>query len=80
MTWNTLTEEQHLRLCECRSFKSDIVPIAKAYMVERNYGPETALEVTLEHLYANSQDFDLTDEEWCRAIGKLEKFGRTLVG
>ena len=47
-------------------------------MAERGYDAETALEVTLEHLYANSQDFDLTDEEWDTVIGKLEKFGRTL--
>ena len=34
MTWNHLKEGQYLRLCECRSLKKDIVPIAEIYVGE----------------------------------------------
>lgn len=75
MNWNTLTQDQHDRLCECRSKKSDIIPIAKAYMSEKGYDADTALTVTLEHLDANNQFFDLTSEDWSRMIKRLEREG-----
>ena len=75
MKWNNLTEQQYLRLCECRSKKSDIVPIAKAYMLERKYDAERALETTLEHLGANSQFFDLSEDEWTDYLYALNVFG-----
>ena len=71
MKWNTLTEAQHTRLCECRSIKADIIPIAKAYMCERDLGADDALETTLEHLDANGQFFDLTHEEWVNTVYAL---------
>lgn len=73
MKWTNLTPEQHDRLCECRSLKSDIVPIATAYMIEKGYDADSALTVTLEHLDANSQFFDLTPEDWKRYIRRLER-------
>lgn len=78
MTWKSLTEDEYLRLCECRSRKADIMPIAKAYILERGYEPEQALEVTLEHLGANSQMFDLTKDEWVDGIYALEIYYRNL--
>ena len=73
MKWTNLTSEQYMRLCECRSHKSDIVPIAIAYMREDGQDPENALITTLEHLDANNQFFDLSDEEWARCINRLQK-------
>lgn len=73
MTWNTLTEEQYIRLCECRSREADIVPIAFAYMTECNFDADTALLTTLEHLDANCQFFDLSQEEWNKCIDKLNR-------
>ena len=64
MKWETLTSEQYNRLCECRSLKADILPIAKAYKIERGYDPEQALITALEHLDANGQFFDLASEEY----------------
>ena len=74
MKWDNLTAQQHIRLCECRSLKSDIVPIAKAYMIECGYEPEIAMEITLEHLGANNQFFDLTNDEWTDCLYALNVF------
>ena len=71
MKWNNLTEQQYTRLCECRSKKSDIVPIAKAYAIEQGMGAEDALETALEHLDANGQFFDLTHTEWLEFVEKI---------
>ena len=73
MTWANLTEDQYLRLCECRSRRADILPIARAFMLERGYNAEDALVATLEHLECNSQDFDLSDGEWDMCIRVLNK-------
>lgn len=73
MTWSTLTTEQFTRLAECRSRMGDIVPIARAYMTERNYSAENALVATLDHLDANGQYFDLTTDEWSECISQLER-------
>ena len=73
MNWDSLTEEQLQRLAECRSRKSDIVSIARAYMLNRDYDAETALVTTLEHLDSNSQFFDLTNDEFDSMIRKLER-------
>ena len=43
-------------------------------MLEKHYNPEDALITTLEHLDANSQFFDLTDEEWDDVLYALEVF------
>jgi len=72
MKWTTLSTDAYNRLCNCRSAKKDIVPIAKAYMIERGYDPETAMEIALEHLGANNQFFDLTKDEWTDAINELK--------
>ena len=71
MKWANLTEAQHTRLCECRSLRKDIVPIAKGYMLEDGYDPERALEITLEHLGSNNQFFDLSNEEWTDYLYEL---------
>lgn len=73
MKWETLTTEQYNRLCECRSLKSDILPIATAYMYEDNRTPEDALITTLEHLDANNQFFDLSKDEWSHYLKRLER-------
>ena len=73
MKWDLLTQEQLERLGECRSRRSDIVPIAKCYKVERGVSAELALELTLEHLGANNQFVDLTDEEYKRFIKEVEQ-------
>ena len=72
MNWDNLTHEQFMRLCECRSLKSDIVPIAKAYQINRGYSAEVALVTTLEHLDMNGQFFDLTADEWNEFEHQLE--------
>lgn len=77
MKWTNLTPEQHDRLCECRSLKSDIVPIATAYMIEKGYDADTALTTTLEHLDANGQFFDMTPDEWKNYISTLERRSRS---
>lgn len=64
MKWQSLTQDQLTRLAECRSIKADIVPIAKAYMLERGYDPDYALITTLEHLDANGQYYDPTRDEY----------------
>lgn len=74
MKWINLTAKQYTRLCECRSFRTDIVPIAKCYMVERGYDPEQALETALEHLGANNQFFEIGDLEWCDYIYELKEY------
>lgn len=71
MRWDNLTKQQYMRLCECRSKKSDIVPIAKAYAIERGMSAGDALETTLEHLGANGQFFDLTHTEWLKFVDKI---------
>ena len=71
MKWDNLTAPQYQRLCECKSKKTDIIPIAKAYMREKGYDSEQAIEVTLEQLDANGQFFDLSHEEWVYAVYAL---------
>lgn len=73
MKWTNLTEQQYTRLCECRSLKKDIIHIAKAYMIEKDYDAEQALETTLEHLGANSQFFDLSEDEWNDMVNELSR-------
>ena len=75
MKWNNLTSQQYIRLCECRSFRTDIVPIAKAYMIEKGYNAEQALEIALEHLGANNQFFELSRDEWIDYINELSYKG-----
>lgn len=71
MKFDALTHEQYIRLCECRSRKSDIVAIARAYMLEKSYNAEDALITALEHLDMNGQFFDLTGNEWNAYKNKL---------
>lgn len=78
MKWTTLTQEQFTRLAECRSLKSDIVPIACAYVQELDYYPDTALEITLEHLDSNGQFFDLSEDDWTRYLKMIyNRLGRS---
>lgn len=71
MKWTSLSSAQYERLCDCRSRKEDIFAIARAYKIEKNYDAVTALEVALEHLDANGQFFDLTQEEWTDLVQDL---------
>lgn len=73
MQWSNLTAEQYRRLCECRSLKLDIVPIAKAYVLEKGYDNVGALESAIEHLGANNRFFDLSVDEWDSMLCELEK-------
>lgn len=69
--WNLLTSDEYVRLCECRSLKEDILPIARCFMVNRHKSPEDAIISTLEHLDWNNQFFDLTREERNELLTKL---------
>ena len=71
MKWDLLTQEQENRLANCCSRKSDIVPIAKCYMAEKNLEAEDALITTLEHLDANGQFFDPSTEEYNKMLKAL---------
>ena len=72
--WNLLTEEQYERLCDCRSIKADIYPIAKCFLINRGKNPEDAIVCALEHLSCNNQDFDLTDKEYRDMVSRLSVF------
>jgi len=71
MKWTGLTEEQFNRLCNCRSRKSDIIPIARCYKDEDNLSPCDALIATLEHLDCNGQFFDIGEVEFCRMVTRI---------
>lgn len=71
MKWNILSGQQYNRLCNCKSVKADILPIAKCYMCEKNMDSEVALETALEHLGANNQFFDLDKEDWINMLYEL---------
>ena len=75
MKWDNLTADEYMRLCECRSFRTDIVPIARAYMLEKKYDAEMAIETALEHLGANNQFFDLSKDEFDDYKYQLEYMG-----
>lgn len=72
MKWDLLTQEQLTRLAECRSRKSDIVPIARCYKVEKNLDNVDALEMAFEHLDANGQYYDPTPEEYDKMLRALK--------
>lgn len=71
MKWDLLTQEQYNRLCECRSRKSDIVPIARCYKVEFGISAEDALIKAFEHLDMNGQFYDPTKEEYDSMLAKI---------
>ena len=77
MNWSILTEEQYNRLCACCSRKSDIVPIAKAYMISKDVDSEMGLEMAFEHIDMNGQFFDTTNEEYDDMLAELKKFEET---
>lgn len=68
------------RLCECRSTKSDLVPLtqAKWIMIQNNHSDELfgatkddALVLVLDHLDWNNQYFDLTKDEWDNIVAQV---------
>lgn len=65
---DTLPEDVYARLCNCRSRKSDILPLAQArwnYIRGRAHREkEDALVSTLELLDENGCEFALTCEEY----------------
>ena len=71
--WSLLTSEEYTRLCECRSLKKDIVPIAKCFMFHKNQAAEDALVSALEHLDCNNQYFDLSREEFDNIVAQLKR-------
>lgn len=62
------------RLCDCVSHKRDIPLLAKCYKRYKNMDSEDALVTALEHMGANSQIFDYTEDEWSRWLKSVEKF------
>ncbi len=67
--WTDLLEEGvSVRLAECRSRKSDILPLAQAKWAtikdDPDFTKENALVQVLELLDCNSQFFDLTRDEY----------------
>ena len=71
MKWDLLTDAQFNRLCDCRSIKADIVPIAKCFKAEKHCSAFDAVILALEHLDSNNQYFDLTEAEFNRAVSKV---------
>lgn len=61
-----LSDEVYTRLCECRNTKADIKRLAKAHykIYKDTHTKADSIIAILEHLSINSQDFDLTDEEF----------------
>ena len=72
---DTLSKDVYVRLCNCRSKKSDILPLAQArwdYIKGRQgWEKEDALVSTLELLDDNSCSFDLTCDEYDEILGKI---------
>ncbi len=69
MKWtDNLPDEVYNRLCNCRSLKSDISILTQArwnhIKTKEGYCKEDALVYILELLDANSQDIDLTKDEY----------------
>lgn len=74
--WDLLDDDQYERLCECRSVRSDILPLARCFKKNKHMNSEDALDATADHLEANSQ-YSLSDyimDNWDILIKKLEKF------
>lgn len=71
-----LDEDVYERLCHCCSRKSDILPLARArwYFFCNEYGSdkESALIYVLELLECNSQDFELSADEYASILKRLE--------
>ena len=65
-----LSADVRERLCDCVSILSDIPKIAGCFYDGED--AEDALIQTLEHLEANSQYFDLTDDQWTKMIAMIE--------
>lgn len=75
-----LADDVYRRLCECRSTKSDIVPLTqakwtkiKSIQSDIKYGATKAdaLVLVLEHLDFNNQYFDLTKDEWDNILSQI---------
>ena len=69
--WDGLTSEEYNRLCDCRSLKKDILPLAKCVHNNKGYDAEQSLIYVLEHLDSNSQFFDLTNEEFDEIVRQI---------
>ncbi len=70
--WEGLDSNVFQRLCECKSLKKDILPLAKCIYKNKNMDDkEQALIYVLEHLSCNSQFFDLTREEWDDIVSNI---------
>ncbi len=71
--WSELTGEVYNRLCDCRSKKDDIVPLARSVFHNniKGFTAEDSLVYVLEHLECNSQDFDLTKDEFNEYIEQI---------
>ena len=70
--WEGLDSEVLMRLCDCRSRQTDILPLAKCvYKNKKMKDKESALLYVLEHLECNMQYFDLTEDEWNDIITKM---------
>ena len=77
MGWlDALPSDARSRLANCKSTKEDILLLAKAKWAqlkkrEGGWAREDALVAVLELLDCNSQDFDLTREEYDGIIAQL---------
>lgn len=69
---DTLPEDVHERLSECRSRRSDIIPIAQAiYSYGKAGSKEDAITLALEHLASNDQLFSYTEDDYSRAVRRI---------
>jgi hypothetical protein len=70
--WKGLDEEILMRLCDCRSRQSDILPLARCVYKNKHMTDKvSALIYVLEHLECNMQYFDLTNDEWNAIIEQM---------
>lgn len=70
---DTLPDDVYERLAECKSRRSDIIPIAQAiYNSGRTDDKDDAVTLALEHLASNNQLFDYSEADYTRAIRRIK--------
>lgn len=69
---DTLPDDVYERLAECKSWRTDIIPIADAiYRSGTTSDKEDAVTLALEHLASNNRIFDYSESDYKRAVAKI---------
>ena len=69
---DTLPDDVYERLAECKSRRSDIIPIAQAiYSHGEANSKDDAILLALEHLASNDQLFNYTEDDYRRAVRRI---------